>query len=132
MYLCTLYYIIYVHLYFFALVSRQSATLSSATQHAMPPELGRNWGTECLNTRFSLPTLLCAGTSWFNLITIYVNYDYVVIEYRKWSVSLDLIAVTISKIWNIIIKFKIKSSYKFRYSKRNASNNLAERRNGVT
>ena len=53
---------IYLHLYFhfFALVSRQIAALSTATQHAMPPELGGKWGTECLNTRFPLPTLLCA------------------------------------------------------------------------
>ena len=56
---------IYLNLYlhFFALVSRQSAVLSSATQHTMPPEFGRKWGTECLNTRFPLPTLLCAGYS---------------------------------------------------------------------
>ena len=52
---------IYLNLYFhfFALVSRLSAALSSATQHAMPPEFGRKWGTEWLNTRFPLPTLLC-------------------------------------------------------------------------
>ena len=62
---------IYLNLYFhlFALVSRLSAALSSATQHAMPPEFGRKWGTECLNTRFPLPTLLCTGYSvkliWF-------------------------------------------------------------------
>ena len=30
--------------------------LSSVTQHAMPPEFGRKWGGECLNTRFPLPT----------------------------------------------------------------------------
>ena len=36
--------------------SRLSAALSSATQHAMPPEFGRKWGTECLNTRFHLHT----------------------------------------------------------------------------
>ena len=56
---------IYLNLYFnfLALVSRLSAGLSSATQHAMPPEFGRKWGTECLNTRFPLPTLLCAGYS---------------------------------------------------------------------
>ena len=35
--------------------------LSSATQHAMPLEYGRKWGTEYLNTGFPLPTLLCAG-----------------------------------------------------------------------
>ena len=37
--------------------------LLSSAQHAMSPEFGRNWGTECLNTRFPLPTLLCAGYS---------------------------------------------------------------------
>ena len=47
-----------LYFHFFALVSRTSAALSSATQHAMPPEFGRKWGTECLNTRFPLPTLL--------------------------------------------------------------------------
>ena len=36
-----------------------SAALSSATQHAMPPEFGRKWETECLNTRFPLPTYVC-------------------------------------------------------------------------
>ena len=46
-----IYLILYFH--FFALVS----------QHAMPPELGRKWWTECLNTRFPLPTLLCPGYS---------------------------------------------------------------------
>ena len=57
---------IYLHLYFhfFTLVSRLSAALSSATQHAMPPEFGRMWGTECLNTRFPLPTLLVRDTAW--------------------------------------------------------------------
>ena len=29
----------------------------------MPPEFGRKWGTECLNAKFPLPTLLCAGYS---------------------------------------------------------------------
>ena len=41
----------------------KSAALSSATQHAMPPEFGGKWETECLNTRFPRPTLLCAGYS---------------------------------------------------------------------
>ena len=56
---------IYLNLYFhfFALVSSRSAALSSATQHAMPPEFGRKWGTECLNARFPLPTLQCAEYS---------------------------------------------------------------------
>ena len=56
---------IYLNLYFhfFALVSRQSAASSSATQHAMLSEIDVKWGTECLNTRFPLPTQLCAGYS---------------------------------------------------------------------
>ena len=60
-----LHYIIYLNLYFhfFALVSRLSAALSSATQHAMPPEFSKKGGTKCLNTRFPLPTRLCAGYS---------------------------------------------------------------------
>ena len=53
----------YLLKFIFALVPRLSAALSSATQHAMPPEFGRKWGTECLNTRFPLPTLLCVGYS---------------------------------------------------------------------
>ena len=36
---------------------------TSATQHAMPPEFGGKWGTDCLYTRFPLPILLCAGYS---------------------------------------------------------------------
>ena len=52
-----------VYFHFIALVSRTSAALSSATQHTMPSEFGRKWGTECLNTEFLLPTLQCAGYS---------------------------------------------------------------------
>ena len=58
---CNVYLNLYFH--FFALVSRQSSALSFASQHAMPPESGRKWGAECLNTRFPLPTMLCAGYS---------------------------------------------------------------------
>ena len=50
-------------LHFFTLVSRQSAALNSATQQAIPRELDGKWGTECLNTRFPSPILLCAGYS---------------------------------------------------------------------
>ena len=39
---------------FFAMVTRQSAALSFATQHAMPPEFGGKWLTKCLSTRFPL------------------------------------------------------------------------------
>ena len=44
-----------------ALVLRQSAALSSGTQHVTSPEFGGKWGTKCLNTGFPLPSLLCAG-----------------------------------------------------------------------
>ena len=50
----------------------ESAALSSATQHAMPPEIGKKWGTECLNTRFPLPTLLRAGYS----VKLIIKYTY--------------------------------------------------------
>ena len=48
--------------------------LSSATQHAMPPEFGRKQGTECLNTRFPLPTPLCAGYSVKLIYLIYFDF----------------------------------------------------------
>ena len=41
-----------------------------ATQHAMPPEFGRKWETECLNNRFPLPTLLYAG---YSVKLIFIN-----------------------------------------------------------
>ena len=55
-----------LYFHFFTLVSRLSAALSSATQHAMSLELGRKWGTEWVNTRFPLPTLLCAAKLWLH------------------------------------------------------------------
>ena len=42
-------------------MSRQNAVLNSATQQAMAPELGGQWGPECLNTRLPLPILLYMG-----------------------------------------------------------------------
>ena len=37
--------------------------VSSVTRHAMPSEFGGKSGTECINTRVPLVTLLCAGYS---------------------------------------------------------------------
>ena len=55
---------IYIYIFISSLGCRgESAALSFAIQYAMPPEIGGKWGTECLNTRFPLPTLLCAGYS---------------------------------------------------------------------
>ena len=61
------------------------------TQHVKPPEFGRKWGTECLNIRFPLPTLLCAGYS------VKLVFDY----------------ISISSSWY--------RGVEFRYSTRNAS-----------
>ena len=49
--------------------------LSFTTQYAMPPKFGRKWGTECLNTRFPLLTLLCAR---YNIVIQY--YAILLIE----------------------------------------------------
>ena len=46
---------------FHFLRSSVEAELSSTTQHTMRPGLVMKWRTECLNTRFPLPTLLCAA-----------------------------------------------------------------------
>ena len=54
---CNIYLNLYIH--YFALVSRQSAALSSATQNLMPAEFGGKWEKDCLNTGFPLPTLMC-------------------------------------------------------------------------
>ena len=40
------------HFHFLALVTKQSAALSSVTQHAVPQELSGKWETECLDIRF--------------------------------------------------------------------------------
>ena len=55
----------------------KGAALCSATQHAMPPEFGSMWETECLNTRFPLPTLLCAGYSVKLINFIFLTYYFI-------------------------------------------------------
>ena len=51
--------------------------LSTATQHAMLPELGGKSGTECLNSNF--PLLLCcvrdAAWSWFYISVSMTFYN---------------------------------------------------------
>ena len=64
------------------MVSRQSVSLSSTTQHVMPPELGGEWGTECLNIRFPLPTLMCAGYS-VKLLKLQSYSD----RHQKWQMN---------------------------------------------
>ena len=58
-------------MYILVLVTIYSSALSSATQHAMPPEFGANWVTECLNSRIPVPTLL------------YVRYSVIQKDYKK-------------------------------------------------
>ena len=61
------------YIFISSLWCRGKAALSSATQYAMPPELGGKRGTEFLNTKFPLPTLLCAG---YNVKLICFFYLY--------------------------------------------------------
>ena len=98
--LLNIYLIFYFH--FFALMWRQSAALSSVTQHAMRSEFSGKWGTECLNTRFPLPTLLSGGYSeadwkmqkikkmkkWF--INLYISFQYMKFEVYIENLSLNL------------------------------------------
>ena len=51
-------------------MSKQSAVFNFATKHAMPPEFRGKWRTECLNTRFPLPILLCGIQCEADLILI--------------------------------------------------------------
>ena len=54
--------LIYIYIFISSLWCRgESAALSSAqlTQYAMPPEIDGQWGTECLNTRFSAYAAVC-------------------------------------------------------------------------
>ena len=83
--------------YFFALVSRQSAALSSATHHAMPPEFGGKWGTECLNTTFPLPTLLCAGYNVKLILKYFIflsgNNIYYIISHHKYLLQIKFTTI---------------------------------------
>ena len=53
---------IYINIFISSVWCRgESAALSSATQHAMPPEIDGKWGTEYLNTRFPLSNPAVCG-----------------------------------------------------------------------
>ena len=86
---------IYLHLYFhfFALVSRQSVALSSATQHG-------KWGAVSINTRF--PTLLCVG---YNVKLIFIKKT-LKIKYRLSLSScfiITFIIIIFETLYQIII-----------------------------
>ena len=114
-------WIIYLNLcfHFFALVSRLSAAVSSASQYAMPPEFGKKRGTECLNTRFPLPTLLCAGYSvklikkntykWMNILLMFVKYG--VFEIAPMTYMLYVTKLLFDLLPYTNIKFKFQSDH---------------------
>ena len=81
---------IYLNLYFhfFALVSRQNAAFCSATQHPMPPESGRKWGTECLNTRFPLPAVCGIQRDLFICLFLYS-----IVYYKFWDRIKNTLAI---------------------------------------
>ena len=63
-----------------------------------PPEFSRNWGTECLNTRFPLPTLQCAGYR-----VKLILFDFICIK----------ILLEISSMFKVKLKRKIVMKEKF-------------------
>ena len=68
-------------IFHFALVSRQTAALSSATKHAMPQECGGKWATECLNsiTKYPLLIFYMRDTNTENIIkSEYAIYRYTI------------------------------------------------------
>ena len=69
---------------FFALERRQSVVFISVIQRAMFRKLGGKCKIECLNTRVSLPTLLC-GWKGENAIFLMVSpwYSYISVLYLK-------------------------------------------------
>ena len=52
---------IYLNLFFTGFEAKRGGEFCHSTHNAS--RIGRKWGTVCLNTRFPLPTLLCAGYS---------------------------------------------------------------------
>ena len=66
----------------------------------MPPESGRKWGTECLNTRFPLLTLQYAGYSVkliFFYIGIFSNFFYILSQRNAKITGLTLRSMISSK-----------------------------------
>ena len=71
---------IYIYIFISSLCCRGE---SVALSHAMPLEIGGKCGTECLNTRFPLPTLLRAGYSVKLIIQVCLHYLTLTILYYK-------------------------------------------------
>ena len=95
---------VYIYTYIFPFF-RSDVTARRWVPHAMPPKYDEKWGTGCTNTRFSLPTLLCAG---YCLKLIYLNstrtYIYK-LNFNPPSLNLSKIHILYfltSKIQNVI------------------------------
>ena len=99
-------------LYFFALVSSQSAAFSSATQ------LGVEWpaclqnstenGERSVYTRFHLPNLLCAGYRMKQILYLYKNTTkkpFVFIWTDEMSVIMNFLNVRINWSCGIVLNF---------------------------
>ena len=62
--------------------------------NAMPPEFGRKWGTECLNTGFPLPTLQCAAYSVKLIYFVYLKNTKKLNEKDlKWTIHIRITKV---------------------------------------
>ena len=85
--------IIYKYYYFFDLVTRQSATLSFAAQHAIPRKFSGKWGTEYLNTRIPRSPCCMGDTAWSYLIII------------------KNISFTMTLVFNVEIKSRARRSF---------------------
>ena len=108
-------------------MSRQSAALSSATQHAMPPESDRKRGTESLNTRFPLPTLLCAGYSVKLIKKKYINKNNFTLTQKQNNTSNARNSI-FSKHFSTTL-FYLHFTYKYKVIQTNANlNNFTKSR----
>ena len=71
--------------------------LSSVTQHSMLPEFGGKWITECLNTRFPLPTLLQVrdtACKWAKKINKSNNLQWTKTNFSKYKSSIYKVLYT--------------------------------------
>ena len=86
----------------------------------MPPEFGGKWGTEFLNTRFPLPTLLCAGYSvklimmMMTIIILMVLQGYIRISDAALCLDTKRKKLVISDKWKVLILVNQRLIYVYR------------------
>ena len=103
---------------------------SSAAEHAISPDFSGKYGMECLNTRFSLPTVLCANTI-FPRTLLCAGYSVKLLKIIIYTYSFPSIKdvsqlASYSEIHNQLPSFKFinHSSYRLRYDIRQAELSL--------